>query len=51
MVVMNKQDYMEKAKNLTEHPTYRALPSNTMHRYKAKLFNIIKRITKGIRHG
>ena len=35
MVVMDKQDYMEKAKNLLEHPTYRSFPADPTSKHKA----------------
>ena len=47
MVVMEKQDYMDKAMNLVEQPTYRPLLVDLTNRYKAKLINIIKRIKRG----
>ena len=41
---MDKQEYMEKAKDLLEQPTYRPLPADTTTKYKAKLIYILKRI-------
>ena len=46
MVVMDKQGYMDKAKNLLEQPTYRTLPVGPTNRHKTKLINILKRLKK-----
>ena len=44
MVVMDKQDYIRKAKNLLEQPTYRFIPSDPTNKHKAKLMNMLKGI-------
>ena len=44
MVIMDRQDYINKSKHLLNQPTYRAIswdPSNTI---KHKLINILKRV-------
>ena len=46
MMVLDKQDYMDKAKNLLQQPTYRSFPVYPTNKYKAKLINILKRIKK-----
>ena len=43
---MEKQDYMNKASNIIEQPTYRSLPADPTFKHKAKLINILKRIKK-----
>ena len=50
MVVMDKQGYMDKAKNLLEQPTSRSLPADPTNKYGAKLIKILKWIKKGTRH-
>ena len=43
---MEKQDYMDKAKNLLEHPMYRPLQEDSTNRLKAKLIHVLKRTKK-----
>ena len=44
MVVMDKQDYMARAKNLLEEPAYKPLLADPTNKNKAKLINILKTI-------
>ena len=37
LVVMNKEDYIKKAEDLLNQPTYRSIPSDPTTRYKNKL--------------
>ena len=46
MVVMDKQDYTEKAKNLLEQPMHSPLPADPTNKYKTKLINILKGLKK-----
>ena len=46
VVIMDKQDYMNSAKNLLEQPAYRPLPADPSNKYRAKLINILKRLKK-----
>ena len=46
MVVMDKQDYIEKPKYHLEQPICSVFTSDFMSKYKAKLINILKRIKK-----
>ena len=46
IVVMDKQDSVDKVKNLLEQHTNRFLPADPLDKYKAKLINILKTIKK-----
>ena len=41
---MDKEDYVQKAKELLDQPTYRTIPSDTTTKYKDKLVNLLKAI-------
>ena len=41
MVIMDRQDYINKAKHLLHKPTYRAIPWNPTNTIKNKLINIL----------
>ena len=42
MVIMDRQDYINKSKHLLAQPAYRAIPRNPTNKIKAKLINILK---------
>ena len=44
MVIMDRQDYINKAKHLLNQPTYRAIPQDPTNTIKNKLINILKRV-------
>ena len=44
MVIMDRQDYINKAKHLLNQPTYRAIPWDPTNTIKNKLINILKRV-------
>ena len=44
MVIINKQDYIGKANNLLNQPTYRAIPQDPTKSIKSKLINVLKSI-------
>ena len=44
MVIMDRQDYINKANNLLNQPTYRAIPWDPTNTIKNKLINILKRV-------
>ena len=44
LVVMNKEDYIKKAEELLNQPTYRTIPSDPKTKYKNKLANLLKTI-------
>ena len=44
MVIMDMQDYINKANNLLNQPTYRAIPWDPTNTIKNKLINILKKI-------
>ena len=44
MVIMDRQDYINKANHLLNQPTYRAIPRDPTNTIKNKLINILKRI-------
>ena len=46
MLVMDKQDYMETAKNVLEQPMNIPFLADPTNKYTAKLVNILKRIQK-----
>ena len=51
MVDIDKQDYINKAENLTQKATYRPVPTDPTNKYKAKLINTLKRIKKKLSMG
>ena len=44
MVVMDRQEYIRKAKQLKEQATSRPIPSHPSYKYRTRLINIIRRI-------
>ena len=45
LVVMDRQDYIKKARNLVEDTnSYRPIPTDPTNKHKAKLINILKNI-------
>ena len=44
MVIMDRQDYINKSKNLLNQPTYREIPQDHTNTIKNKLINILKRV-------
>ena len=44
MVIMDRQDYINKAKHLLNQPTYRAIPWDPTNTIKNKLINILERV-------
>ena len=44
LVVMNKEDYVKKAEELLNEPTYRTISSDPTTKYKNKLINLLKTI-------
>ena len=44
MVIMDRQDYINKAKHHLKQPTYRAIPQDPTITIKNKLINILKRV-------
>ena len=44
MIIMDRQDYIKKAKHLLNQPTYRAVPWDPTNTIKTKLINILKRV-------
>ena len=44
MVIMDRQDYINKSKHLLNKPTYRAIPWDPINTIKTKLINILKRV-------
>ena len=44
LVVMDKEDYVQKAKELLDQPTYRTISSDPTTKYKNKLVNLLKAI-------
>ena len=44
MVIMDKQDYKNKSKQLLNQPTYRAIPWDPTNTIKNKLINILKKV-------
>ena len=49
LVAMNKEDYVKKADELLNQPTYRTISSDPTTKYKNKLINLLKTIkTEGV---
>ena len=44
MVIMDRQDYINKTKHFLNQPTYRAIPCDPTNTIKNKLINICKRV-------
>ena len=44
MVIMDRQDYINKSNNLLNQSTYRAIPHDPTNTIKNKLINILKRV-------
>ena len=44
MVMMDRQDYINKSNNFLNQPTYRAIPQDPTNTIKNKLINILKRV-------
>ena len=44
LVVVNKEDYIKKAENLLNQPTYMLIPADPTNRQKTKLINLLKNI-------
>ena len=44
MVIMDRQDYINKSNNLLNQPTYRAIPQYPTNTIKNKLISICKRV-------
>ena len=44
LVIMDRQDYINKYKHLLNQPTYRAIPQDPTNTIKNKLINILKRV-------
>ena len=43
MVIMDRQDYINKSKHLLNQPTYSAIPQDPTNTIKNKLINILKK--------
>ena len=48
MVIMDRQDYINKAKHLLNQPTYKAIPWDPTNTIKNKLINLLKRVKNQI---
>ena len=44
MLIMDRQDYINKSNNILNQRTYRAIPQDTTNTIKKKLINILKRV-------
>ena len=44
MVIMDRQDYINKSNKLLTQPAYRAIPTDPTNKIKTKLINILKRV-------
>ena len=44
MVVMDRQDYINKSNKLLTPPVYRVIPRDPTNKIKVKLINILKRV-------
>ena len=44
MVIVDRQDYINKSNKLLNHPTYRAIPQDPTNTIENKLINILKRV-------
>ena len=46
MVVMNRQEYIDKANNLLAQPVYRPIPKDPTNKIKVKLITILRKVKK-----
>ena len=44
MVIIDRQDYINKSNKLLSQPAYRAIPRDATNKIKTKLINILKRV-------
>ena len=44
MVIMDRQDYINKYKHILNQPNYRAIPQDPTYTIKNKIINILKRV-------
>ena len=44
MVIMDRQDYINKSNKLLSQPAYSVFPRDPVNTMKTKLFNILKRV-------
>ena len=44
MVIMDRQDYINKSNNLLNQPTYRAIPQDPTNTIKNRSINILQRV-------
>ena len=44
MVIMDRQDYINKSNQLLSQPAYRSIPRDPVNKIKTKLINILKRV-------
>ena len=44
MVVMDRQDYINKSNNLLAQPAYRPIPRDPTNKIKAKLITILRKV-------
>ena len=44
MVIMDRQEYINKSNQLLSQPVYRAIPRDPTNKIKTKLINILKRV-------
>ena len=49
MVIMDRQDYINKANSLLNQNTYRSIPSDPTNSIKNKLISILKRVKNRVR--
>ena len=46
MVVMDRQEYIDKAGNLLDQPTYRHIPKDPTNKIKTKLITILRKVKR-----
>ena len=44
LVVMNKEEYVEKGEELLNQSTYRTIPNDPINKYKNELINLLRTI-------
>ena len=44
LVVMNKEEYVKKAEEFLNQPTYKTIPNDPTNKYKIKLMNLLRTI-------
>ena len=44
MVVMDRQDYINKSNNLLDQPAYRTIPRDSTNKIKAKLITMLRKV-------